>query len=347
MGKILSIDGASGGGQILRTSLALALLEGRAVRVKNIRTGRPKPGLQRQHLACVKAAAEISDGALDGAELGSTEVIFHPGKVRGGDYHFAIGTAGSSTLLLQTVLLPLLLRGEKPSTVLVEGGTHNPMAPTVDYLQQCFLPVLSSMGAELSLALLRHGFAPAGGGAVRLQVAPLQSLKPVHLPHVNQTSPRKLTGKLVMNQIPEGVAERTLKSLRSVFLQAGYPEPDCEIEMASTSVSSGIVAMAEVRWTDEGRSDMSTAFGSMGRSSESLGAGAAKGLLKLLASGASVGPQLADQLQLPFALAGAGSYSTVAPDEHFVSNRQTIAAFLEEKFALGEPEQGRVLVSVV
>ena len=171
--KPIQLDGTAGGGQMLRTALSLALVTGQPFRMTNIRGKRPKPGLMRQHLTCVKAACEISDGTADGAEIGSTELVFRAGKPRGGSYQFAIGTAGSTGLLFQT-LLPALLHADGPSTLRLEGGTHNPLAPPFEFLDRVFLPALRRIGAEATLSLVQSGFAPVGGGILECQIQPCQ-----------------------------------------------------------------------------------------------------------------------------------------------------------------------------
>jgi RNA 3'-terminal phosphate cyclase (ATP) len=162
---MIKLDGQNGGGQLLRSALSLSLVTGQAFRMTAVRGLRKKPGLMRQHLTGVNAAVEISGGSVDGAELGSTELIFNPGTVSGGDYRFSIGTAGSACLLYQT-LLPALLLAKEASTLRLEGGTHNPMAPSFDFLDKCFLPQIRKMGAGVTLELERHGFFPAGGGVI-------------------------------------------------------------------------------------------------------------------------------------------------------------------------------------
>src|SRR5262245_2007058 len=160
----ITIDGSAGegGGQILRTALALSLVTARPFRIERIRAGRPKPGLLRQHLTAVQAAAKVGAARISGAEVGSLELTFEPTGLRGGAYDFAVGTAGSATLVLQT-LLPALLRAREPSQLTIEGGTHNPYAPPFDFLARTFLPVLRRMGAAIEARLEAPGFYPAGG----------------------------------------------------------------------------------------------------------------------------------------------------------------------------------------
>ena len=163
---MIELDGAAGegGGQILRTALALSMITGQPFWIRNIRANRSKPGLMRQHLMAVQAAAQVSGASVTGAELGSLELRFNPGRIMGGDYHFAIGSAGSCTLVLQTVVLALLY-AQQPSPIRITGGTHNTMAPPVQFLQRTCLPLLARMGAQVDIELVRYGFHPAGGAS--------------------------------------------------------------------------------------------------------------------------------------------------------------------------------------
>ena len=161
------IDGSEGegGGQVLRTSLSLSAITGKPVRIENVRGRRKKSGLFRQHLTAFKAAAEICDARMEGAELGSSEIAFYPGEIKGGEYDFAIGSAGATNLVAQTVL-PILSHADEPSKVTISGGTHNQWAPTFDFLDQAFLPQFRKMGGRASADLNAHVFYPAGGGSM-------------------------------------------------------------------------------------------------------------------------------------------------------------------------------------
>ena len=169
----LHINGryGEGGGQIVRSSMALAVVTGRPVRIDNIRAGAQAPGLMQQHLAAVQAAAEICGGSLSGATIGSRALNFEPQPVRAGNYQFDVGTAGSATLVLQTVL-PALLLADGASQVTIEGGTHNQWAPPFDFLAKSFLPLVNRMGPRVSATLERHGFYPAGGGRITVSIEP-------------------------------------------------------------------------------------------------------------------------------------------------------------------------------
>ena len=191
--EIIKIDGSEGegGGQILRTSLSLAMITGKPFHMINIRAGRKKPGLLRQHLTSVKAAAAISGAKITGAEMGSGELKFFPGTVQGGRYQFAIGTAGSTTLVAQT-LLPALMLAEHPSTITLEGGTHNMASPPFDFLAECYLPVLKTMGVSVEAEISRYGFYPAGGGQGGVYHHPGETVKAGGLDDTRQTKKKRM-----------------------------------------------------------------------------------------------------------------------------------------------------------
>ncbi len=172
------IDGSQGegGGQMLRTSLSLSAAYGKPFEMHNIRAKRDKPGLKRQHLTCVRAVAQICGAQVEGDEVGSMRLLFKPGAIKGGVYQFDIGTAGSVTLVAQTVI-PVLLRADAPSTVTITGGTHVPFAPIWEFFAETYLPELRKMGARVEAELEQCGFYPAAGGVVKLRVWPYDELK--------------------------------------------------------------------------------------------------------------------------------------------------------------------------
>ena len=181
--EMITIDGSQGegGGQILRTSLALSLVTGQPFRMERIRAKRQKPGLLKQHLTAVEAAKTVGCAEVEGAALSSQTLEFRPGPVTPGNYRFAVGTAGSATLVLQTVL-PALLTASGHSTLTLEGGTHNPMAPPFDFLEKCFMPLIHRMGPSVELELRRPGFFPAGGGRFHARIEPAKKLSRLDLP---------------------------------------------------------------------------------------------------------------------------------------------------------------------
>jgi RNA 3'-terminal phosphate cyclase (ATP) len=176
---MITIDGShgEGGGQIVRNTCALSLVTGQPFRITDIRGGREKPGLMRQHVTAIEAACAIGNGTCEGVAVGAREMRFTPGTVVPGDYKFSIGTAGSTGLVLQTILMPLLLAGG-PSRLVLEGGTHNMLAPPFDFIEKCFLPIVNRLGPVVTARLVRHGFYPSGGGRIEIDVNPAP-LRPI------------------------------------------------------------------------------------------------------------------------------------------------------------------------
>lgn len=334
--KPLQLDGSSGGGQMLRTALSLAMITGQPFRMTNIRGKRSRPGLMRQHLTCVKAACEISGGTADGAEIGSTELVFRAGKVRAGSYQFAIGTAGSTGLLFQT-LLPALWQADGPSSLRLEGGTHNPLAPPFDFLERVFLPVLRKAGVEASLTLESAGFAPAGGGAVTCQIQPCEKLAQLDLvtrPELSSTRIRVLT-----RHLPLSIAGRMLDAALEVF-----PCKDAAVESCEPGPGAGVCCLAEGDFG--GVRELTSSFGEQGVSAEKLGHRAAKLMQDFIGCGAPVGRHLADQLLLPMALAGDGRIVTMSPDSHVPTNIAVIERFLPVRFRVHDGERGTKVIEV-
>lgn len=328
--KPILLDGSSGGGQMLRTALTLALVTGRPFHMKNIRGKRHKPGLMRQHLTCVRAACEISGGSADGAQPGSAELVFRAGKVLPGSYEFAIGTAGSTGLLFQTLLPALALAGGE-SRLRLSGGTHNPLAPPFDFLDRVFLPAARRMGFDASLELAQTGFAPAGGGIINAVIRPADNLKPfVLLERGNLVSSRI---RVPVRGLAPGIAERILAAAVEHF-----PCEDARIDGRPNGPGQGVACIVESAF--EHVSEMACVPGEMGVSSETLGKRAGKSMAHFLASGANVGRYLADQLLLPMALSGGGEFLTLTPDDHVPTNISVIEKFLPVKFQVAREEGG-------
>jgi RNA 3'-terminal phosphate cyclase (ATP) len=328
MAQLIHIDGSlgEGGGQVLRTSLGLSLVTGQPFLIDRIRAGRPKPGLQRQHLTAVLAAAEIGGAQVEGAELGSQRLTFKPGRVRAGAYRFAIGTAGSTTLVLQTVL-PALLSADGPSSVELVGGTHNPMAPPFDFLQHAFAPLLHRMGASLALELRTHGFYPAGGGQWRATVAPA-AWTPIEL--LDRAEKPQQRVRIVLSRIPRHVAEREASTLRA---RLGLRADEVTIDEVDSPGPGNVVML---RLGLGVVTEVVTALGERGVLAEDVAAKVADEALLLLRAGVPVGEHLADQLLVPMALAGGGVFRTVAPSLHTTTNAQVIERFLPVFFTMRE-----------
>ncbi|MGF1469614.1 MAG: RNA 3'-terminal phosphate cyclase [Sandaracinaceae bacterium] len=322
------IDGSlgEGGGQVLRSSLSLAAVTGRPVRVVRVRARRRRPGLRRQHLAAVQAAAEVTGGAVDGAELGSSSVRFAPGPVRAGTYRFAIGTAGSATLVAHTVL-PILLAADGPSTVRIEGGTHNPMAPPFEHLAEVFLPVVQRMGPAVDARLHRHGFAPAGGGSLTLRVTPAP-LRPVEL--LEPPTIRRIEAVALLAQLPAHIAHRELAAVGEAL---GLPARDLRVqEVDADGPGNALLIRGQLRHGVM----LASAVGELRKPAERVATEAIRAFRSLRDHRVPVGPHLADQLLLPLAMAGGGAFRTLPLTPHARTHLEVIGHFLTARFTVGE-----------
>jgi RNA 3'-terminal phosphate cyclase (ATP) len=318
----VEIDGSrgEGGGQILRTSLALAIITGRKLRMRNIRAARKRPGLQRQHLACVEAAAQLCRATTNTLDVGSSELVFTPGTEWPGELAIDIGSAGSTTLVVQTVLLPAIVSG-KPLHARITGGTHNPLAPPFEFLDRVFLPHLRAMGADVTLTLVKHGFLPNGGGIVELDVKPSAKLKPIELIEAGRIVARRATA--ICASLPTHVGDREL-----AVAQERLDNPACEL-LEFPKAGPHNVFMVEVELASGAR-ELVTSHGRKGYPAEDVADDALDDLEDYLEAGVPVGECLADQLLLPLALAGKGRFRTLGPlSLHATTNVETIREFLD------------------
>jgi len=327
---LIEVDGTfgEGGGQILRTSLSLSLVTGKAFRIDNIRAGREKPGLLRQHLTAVLAAAEVGGAQVEGASLGSKCLSFSPGQVRPGNYRFAVGTAGSGTLVFQTVL-PALMLASGPSKVVIEGGTHNHAAPPYHFLAHSFIPLIERMGLKVQLQFERYGFYPAGGGRFSADIHPVKVLTPVQLaPRLEVTSRRVIA---VVANLPHHIAQREVETAAGML--SWGPESHV-IEATRESAGPGNVIMIEI--TSAEVTEVFTAFGQLDVSAEKVASDAAREAREYLVSQAAAGEHLTDQLLLPMALAGRGCFAALKMNLHARTNMEVIGKFLAVGFATAE-----------
>jgi len=336
---MIPIDGSlgEGGGQILRTSLSLSLVTGKPFRMEKIRGGRERPGLLRQHLAAVRAAAEIGCAVAEGAFLGSTSLEFTPGAIKPGKYHFAVGTAGSATLVLQTIL-PALMTAESPSQIVVEGGTHNQAAPPFDFLAKTFLPQLERMGPRVCVRLEKYGFYPAGGGRIAAEITPSAALVPLKFEGRGRTAKPRVNA--VVANLPRLIAQREVDTVAKIL---GCGMEKLQITETRNSAGPGNAVLVEVE--SEELVAIFTSFGRVGVSAEKVAADVAEQVRVYLASEAAVCEHLADQLLLPMALAGGGSFRTGKISSHARTNMEVIRRFLPVIFSLVE-ERGQVKVAV-
>lgn len=322
----LELDGSvgEGGGQILRSALSLSMITGQPFRMINIRAGRTKPGLMRQHLVAVQAAAAICQAEVGGAAPGAHTLTFAPGRIAGGDYQFAIGSAGSCTLVLQT-LLPALLYADQPTQLRISGGTHNPMAPVAQFLQRAYCRVLTDMGASVQVELERFGFNPGGGGVLTATVAPCARLGRLDL--TDRGSKVAAYAESFVAGVPNAVGQRELDVIGRGM---GWDAPQLLLRDLNADQGPGNALLLTLQYKN--LTEVFSALGERAVRAEAV----AKNLLQqargYLASGAVVGEHLSDQVMLPMALAGGGSFITHRLTAHARTNSLVIEQFLPVKF---------------
>jgi len=346
MPDVIHIDGSGGegGGQILRTSLALSLVTGTPFTIDSIRARRRKPGLLRQHLTAVKAAGRIGNAEMRGAALNSQRLEFAPQGVEPGEYTFTVGTAGSATLVLQTVL-PALMIADAASHLTIEGGTHNPYAPPVDFLEDAFLPLLARMGPRVHVRLKRYGFYPAGGGNVAVDIEPASTL--ARLDVTDRGEVRTVTAHALVARLPLKIARREVSTLARML---DLDERDCSTEEVRNSPGPGNVATVRVQ--TEAATELFTGFGRKGVPAERVARDLAKEVRAYLQGGAPVGEYLADQLLLPMAIGacrspeGGGTFATSGLSSHATTNVDVIRRFLDANITHRAREDGSDLVDV-
>jgi len=326
---MLVIDGSQGegGGQILRTALSLAMITETNIKIENIRAGRAKPGLMRQHLACVKAAQTISSAEVSGAKVGSTSITFKPGVISAGEYEFAVGTAGSTMLIFQTVL-PALATVKGESSIKFHGGTHNMMAPSYDFIKYAFIPAIKRMGIEIEMQIQRHGFYPQGGGEWTALIKPSGKFQPLELLESGGLLNRELV--VTSSHVPEHVAHR---EMNEVVKLCGWNSDEMRVDNVHSLGSGNIMSLRlHYKYTSE----VIEQVGKVGVSAERVARNAVKALRRFQANGAVVGEYLADQLLLPMAIGEGGVFRTLKPSLHLRTNREIIQMFTDKQFKLSE-----------
>ena len=352
---MLTINGShgEGGGQVLRTTLALAALTGQAVRIDNIRAGRRKPGLHAQHLTGLLAAARLCNAAVEGACLGSQTLIFRPGSPpQAGEYHFDVaeqrkgGSAGAVTLVLQTVLLPLAW-ADGPSRVTIRGGTHVAWSPPYQYLERVYLPMLKRMGINARARLTRWGWYPKGGGEVTVAMEGVlgRNLEPQHL--LERGELRRLHGLSAYAHLPDHVGERQARQVGKVLQAAGLELAVQVVDATSRSGHGGIGSALMLFAEGEGWVAGFSALGKRGKPAERVADEAGADFLCWWHSGAAVEMHLADQLILPLALTGGpSSFTTCRVTQHLLTNawvvEQLVPVHVEVEGVEGEAGHVRV-----
>lgn len=330
MNEMIDIDGSygEGGGQILRTALSLSCLLRRPFRIFNIRKNRKKPGLMPQHITSIRAAQLISQSEVQGDHHGSEELVFSPREVRGGDFFFDIGTAGSTMLVLQTLLPALILsRGfsDKKVTITLKGGTHVPFSPSYDYVKEVFLAFLERIGIRINLSIESYGFYPKGGGRIRAELTPVTRLTPLRLLH--RGGIRGVTGYSGVGNLPLSIAERQRKALTERIREAGDIGSTAEIKTIEVPTpGQGTLVFLKV----EAENSLAgfTALGGRGKRAELVGEEAAADLLRYYETGAALDPNLADQIALYLSLCEEESvFTTSCITQHLKTNLWVIGLF--------------------
>jgi RNA 3'-terminal phosphate cyclase (ATP) len=341
--RMLELDGSfgEGGGQILRTSLTLALLTGKAFHLRNVRARRAKPGLQPQHLMSVRAAATIGQAQVRGASLHSSDLVFEPGPVAAGTYHFAIGTAGAVSLVLHTLYLPLALRGEGPSELVLTGGTHVSTSPCFHFLDVTWRPYLELLGLRLKLRMRRVGFYPRGGGVVEAHVQPCPRLQGLTL--LDRHPVTAVSGFSAVAGLPEQIAarqaRRALNRLESSGLKVNLPEETWD---------GGPGTVLALALQTQPVPTLFFGLGARGKPAERVADEAADQLLVYLeAEPAAVDAHSADQLILPLALAeGSSAFSVTEVTSHLLTNVAMIRRFVDRDIVCEGKEGGPGTVRV-
>ena len=338
---MVEIDGryGEGGGQIVRTSLALSSILNVPVHVTDIRANRKKAGLKPQHVTCVRALGTLTDAEVTGAELDSMELYFKPRTHRSGDFSFNVAdvksSAGSVTLILQALLPPLLFSPDT-SNVSIRGGTHVEWSPSVHYIMHVFLPTLRRMGAHVRLSLDRWGWYPKGKGSVTVGVEPLQEIQSIRLE--NRSDLKGVRGFSISSKLPMRVTKRIRRKADSLLSQAGY---DAHIRMLDTPASCpGVIfflwAEFEESWAGF------SSLGRRGRPAEDVAEDAVRQFFEFVQTEAAIDEHLADQLIIYLALAkGLSSFSTSRITQHLLTSIWVVEQFLPVKFEV-EGEEGEV-----
>lgn len=352
--QLVVIDGSygEGGGQVLRSAIALAALLGRPVRIENIRAKRKNPGLQAQHLTSVRAAARVCDAHLEGAHLESTVLEFVPRSApRAGQYRHDVaearrgGSAGSTSLVFQCVLLPLAF-ASGTSRVTIQGGTHVAWSPPYHYLADVFLPTLARMGITCTLKLERWGWYPHGGGVIHAEVhgiGPHGRLQGLTL--MKRGDLVRLTGFSAVSNLPRHILERQAEQAESLLRQAGYAPRIERLTPRASGPGTAVYLLAEYEHTKAGF----VAYGRRGKPAEAVAQEAVDAFLTYHRTEAALDPHLADQLILPMALAeGPSAFTTSEITKHLLTNIWVVQHFTDTRFEIegtkGDP--GEVTIHV-
>jgi len=331
---MIEIDGSygEGGGQILRTALSLSCLFNRPFRIFNIRKGRKKPGLMPQHLTAVRAAQLLSGAEVTGDNTGSTELIFSPKQIKGGDFFFDIGTAGSTSLVLQTLIPSLIFLKEK-TTLTLKGGTHVPFSPSFDYLERVFVTFLKKIGINVTLSIDSYGFYPKGGGKVKAEVLPSEEIKSADI--LTRGNLLRLEGKSGVGNLPISIAERQKRGMLEAITKE-LKDIKCPIEIELLEVlTAGQGTFIFLSSESENIIAGFTSIGERGKRAEIVGEEAAKEFIGYYSTDAALDPHLADQIVLYLSLTQNSSvFTTSRITSHLLTNLWVIGLFHKFNYSI-------------
>ncbi len=332
---MIELDGSigEGGGSVLRTAVALSAVSKQPIHIVNIRANRPRPGMRSQHLKAVEAVAQLTKARVQGLALDSKEITFDPDDISGGKYRLDVGTAGSTTLILQA-MMPAATFAPASVEYEVRGGTDNPMAPPVDFWKNVTLPALRRMGYRGELECARRGHYPKGGGILQIKVEPIKSLKGLEASQAGEVV--RISGVAHSVRLPDHIAKRMAHSAARSFLHTGYSNIDIKTETYSygqdthLGPGTGITVWAE---TSNGMVLGASALGKVGKPAEKIGRSAAEDLIRQLKTGASVDKHLTDQL-IPYMALAEGTSEIFSSELtlHALTNIALVEKFLNVKF---------------
>ncbi|MCK5559672.1 MAG: RNA 3'-terminal phosphate cyclase [Thermoplasmata archaeon] len=334
------IDGSygEGGGQILRTAVALAAVTAQPLRIINIRSSRPKPGLAAQHITALKSVAALCNATTTNLEIGASAIEFVPGQLQAGKFEFEIGTAGSITLVLQACLIPAIYAGEN-ITLTITGGTDVKWSPPIDYFKNVFLKLIEKMGINVNIDVQKRGYYPQGGGRVELEIRPVPKLRPLNIPEPGEL--KTIAGVIHLTKLPNHILDRIKKSAIEKLKSYGNIELTQDTRDAGVSQGTGITL-----WSETAHSVLGTsALGERGVPAEKIGRAAAETLIQELQGGGSVDVHAADQL-LPYMALEGGVVTVRELSMHAKTNIWLIEQILDKKFVVEQTEGGLWKVSV-
>ncbi|MFA4828622.1 MAG: RNA 3'-terminal phosphate cyclase [Thermodesulfovibrionales bacterium] len=331
---MIEIDGSfgEGGGQILRTALSLSSLFLKPFRIFNIRKGRKNPGLMPQHLTCVRAMQLISDAEVAGDKIGSSVLVFKPKSVKAGEFFFDIGTAGSTSLVLQTIVPSLIFSSEKTSVIL-KGGTHVPFSPSFDYIAEVFAPVLGKMGIRIELKIESYGFYPKGGGKIRVDIFPAKDIKPLRV--TERGAILMIKGYSGTGNLPLSIAERqksaAIKKIQTEIKDLMQPVDIEILNVSSPGQGTFIYLHSETEKAIAGF----TSLGKRGKKAETVGEEAAEEFSKYYFTNVAFDRHLPDQIVLYLSMSKEESiFTTSCITQHLMTNLWVIGLFTEFHYSV-------------